>query len=108
MSINFDALVLGPAYATFGKDATYTPFGGAPTTIRVIDETQGKVTNAGDRGSPAVVEPAVNVRIGDVAESPSGGQIEFNGNVWKIRGSMPQVGPGGIATGELTLTLEKQ
>lgn len=108
MSLDFDALVLNPCYATFGRSATYTPSGGSPTTITLIDETKGKIVNAGERASPFAVEPAVNVRIGDVGENPNNGTIVLDGTTWKITGSQPQVGPGGIATGELTLTLEKQ
>lgn len=108
--MDFDALVLSPNYATFGRDATLTPSGGAATEVRVIDNTAGVAVmqDDGQGYGVTVVKPAVNIRQADLGStSPKGGTLLLGGTTWTITASLPVIGPNGIGTGERQLTLEE-
>jgi hypothetical protein len=108
--MDFDALVLSPSYATFGRDATLTLPAGAATSVRVIDNTAGVVVETSDPhgiGATAI-KPAVHIRSSDLSTgSPKGGTLVLGGTTYTIKASLPVIGPNGIGTGERQLILEE-
>lgn len=107
MSIDFDALVLGPSYALLGTTATYTPSGGSPTTITVIDQTKGEVILTDAAAGISATLPTVHAKEGDIADPAEGGTIVVNGTTWHIDSSIPAPGPGGVDSGERILILSE-
>lgn len=104
--MDFDALVLAPNYATFGRDATLTLPAGAATAVRVIDNTAGVAVETDAAAGSTVIKPAVNIRQADLgATAPKGGTIALGSTTWTIEASLPVIGPNGIGTGERTLIL---
>lgn len=121
--IDFDALVLGPAYDVFGLDAALVLAGtdGREETLRVQDHTRGiEVSFAAGKGhvvdgaradfAVAALRPAASVRASELASksltaaSLRDAAISFNGNTWLIKGSALK--PDGQAGGEVFLLLE--
>ena len=88
--IDFDALVFGPVYDTFGQPAVLT-IGPSSYDLVVIDHTRGVTVD--DAGSIGVqtIRPAADVRrsalarIGLTAGDLVDGQIEFNDATWSIK-----------------------
>ena len=88
--IDFDALVLGPVYDTFGELAVLT-LGSASYDLVVIDNTKGVSVEDGGIVGVQTIRPAVDVRrsaiatygidIGDVI----GAQIVFGVTAWRIK-----------------------
>jgi len=108
--MDFDALVLSPNYATFGRDATLTLPSGSPTAVRVIDNTAGVLIETQDQHGIGVsaIKPAVHIRAADLgAGSPAGGTLLLGGTTYTIKTSLPVIGPNGIGTGERQLILEE-
>lgn len=123
--IDFDALVLGPAYTVFGVDADVVleGTGGREETLRVQDHTAGvQIAFQGKRGhvvegaradlSIASLHPAAAVRMVEmdekslVPEDLRNGEIGFNGRTWRIKGHVPKPSPNGATSGEIYLLLE--
>lgn len=108
--MDFDALVLGPNYATFGRDATLTLPEGSPTAVRVIDFTAGVVVETQDPHGLGVstIKPAVHIRQADLGDtSPKDGTLVVSGATYTIKASQPVIGPNGTGTGERILILEE-
>ncbi len=108
--MDFDALVLAPNYATFGRDATLTPAAGSASTVKVIDHTQGVAVLTDDPGQVGIATtvPAVNIRETDLTGiDPVGGTLLMGGVTWDIDSTRPVIGPNGIGTGERQLFLSE-
>jgi len=88
--IDFDALVFGPLYSTFGKPAALT-IGSAAYDLDVIDNTKGVTVDDGSAIGVQTIRPAVDVRrselvalgiaVGDLID----GEITLNGTTWRIK-----------------------
>lgn len=107
MSLDFDSLVLGPAYAIMGVTATYTPVGGPARDITVIDQTKGETIFTDAAAGVSETVPTVHAREGDIAVPAEGGTIVVSGNTWRIDSSIPAPGPGGVDSGERILILSE-
>jgi hypothetical protein len=122
--IDFDALVLGPAYDVFGVDAGVVLDNTAGTvfTLRVQDCTKGVLVSLGaGRGrvvdaasgdaTAATLRPAAAVRLSDLAANDlepddlKGGTITLRDRGWRIKGWVPKPSDG-EGTGEVYLLLE--
>lgn len=88
--IDFDALVFGPVYGTFGQPAVLT-IGSSSHDVMVIDHTRGVTVD--DAGSIGVqtIRPAVDVRrsalarLGIVVNDLVDGEIEVSDMAWRIK-----------------------
>jgi hypothetical protein len=88
--IDFDALVLGPAYATFGKPAVLK-LGPASHDVAVIDNTRGVTIDDGGVIGVQTIRPVADVRrsallalaitIADLVD----GQLVLDGSTWRIK-----------------------
>ena len=70
-------------YRTFGKDATYTPSGGSPTTVKVLVRRPDELVEFGEtqvRSERALFE----VRVSEAA-SPKDGTLVFDGVTYDIQ-----------------------
>ena len=106
--MDFDALVLGPAYSQFGRDATLTLPAGSPTAVRVIDNTAGVAVLQEDPHGFGVtaIKYTVHIRKADLGGvAPKGGTLLLGGTTWNIASSAPVIGPNGVGTGEQQLFL---
>ncbi len=88
--IDFDALVFGPIYSTFGQPAVLT-IGSTSYDVVVIDNTKGvTVDEAGSIGVQTIrpaadVRRSVLVRLGIAARDLVDGEVEFNETAWRIK-----------------------
>ena len=87
--LDFDALVLAPAMATFGESVTYLPADGPPL---VLAGASGAVFNDRftdskfDGGAEVIsIRPVVNVRTAALPKVPTQGEL------FRIRGILYQV-----------------
>jgi hypothetical protein len=88
--IDFDALVFGPVYSTFGQPAVLT-IGSSSYDIVVIDNTRGVTVDEAGVIGVQTVRPAVDVRrsaliglgiaFGDLVDA----EVAFNGATWRIK-----------------------
>lgn len=124
--IDFDALVLVPAYDVFGVDATLVTAGtdAREETLRVQDRTAGirvafdggkaHVINGSGDLSLGTVRPAAAVRLGELSEKDltpdqlREGALTFNGHSWRIKTHLPEPAPNGVDSGEIYFLLEAQ
>jgi hypothetical protein len=88
--IDFDALVLGPAYGTFGQPAVLT-LGAISHDVEVIDNTNGIAVEEGGTIGVQTIRPVVDVRrstlaaLGIAVGDLIGGEIVVNGVTWRIK-----------------------
>jgi hypothetical protein len=88
--IDFDALVFGPVYDTFGQPAVLT-IGPSSYDVVVIDHTQGVTVDEAGSIGVQTIRPAADVRrsalarIGLAAGDLLDGQIELNDVTWSIK-----------------------
>ena len=88
--IDFDALVFGPVYGTFGQPAVLTT-GLSSYDIVVIDHTRGVTVDEGGVIGVQTIRPAADVRcsalvrLGIVVSDLVDGEIDFNGATWRIK-----------------------
>jgi hypothetical protein len=95
--IDFDALVLGPAYRTFGQPVVLT-LGSSSYNVEVIDNTKGIAVEEGGTIGVQTIRPAVDVRrstlatlgiaFGDLID----GEIVVNGVTWRIKSFLENEG----------------
>ena len=88
--IDFDALALGPVYATFGEPAVLT-IGLASYALVVIDNTKGVSVEDGNMVGVQTIRPAVDVCRSslvthglDIADLING-RIAFDATIWRIK-----------------------
>ncbi len=88
--IDFDALVFGPVYGTFGQPAVLT-IGLSSHNLTVIDHTRGITIDEGGVIGVQTIRPAADVRrsalvaLGIAFNDLIDGEIEFNGVAWRIK-----------------------
>ena len=88
--IDFDALVYGPVYGTFGQPAVLT-IGSSSHDVVVIDNTRGVTVDEGGVIGVQTIRPAADVRrnalvrLGIVFGDLVDGEIAFNGATWRIK-----------------------
>ena len=88
--IDFDALVFGPVYDTFGQPAVLT-IGPSSYDVVVVDHTQGVTVDEAGSIGVQTIRPAVDVRRSALAKLKFaardlvGGEIEFNEAAWRIK-----------------------
>jgi hypothetical protein len=88
--VDFDALVLDPAYQTFGELAVLS-IGSSSYDVVVIDNTEGVSVEDGSIAGMHTIRPAVDVRRSSVkahgldAAQLVGGQIIFAATAWRIK-----------------------
>lgn len=111
--MDFQALLLNPAYSAFGVPATLTVACGNPAVaVTVIDKTAGVVFSEGP--DVQTVRPAADLRMSDLTAAGltradlDDGMIEFNGAAWTIKATLPKPTPNGESDGELRLILMAQ
>ena len=88
--IDFDALVLGPAYRTFGKPAVLG-LGSDSYDVEVIDNTRGITIEEGGVIGVQTIRPVADVRrstlaalgisLGDLVD----GDLVLDGTTWRIK-----------------------
>jgi hypothetical protein len=88
--IDFDALVLGPAYSTFGQPAVLM-LGQVSYDLVVIDNTKGVTVDEAGSIGVQTIRPAADVRrsalvrLGIAARDLVDGELEFNDTAWRIK-----------------------
>jgi hypothetical protein len=88
--IDFDALMFGPVYDTFGQPAVLT-IGPSSYDVVVIDHTQGVTVDEAGSIGVQTIRPAVDIRCSALisldlaARDLMDGQIEFNETTWRIK-----------------------
>ena len=88
--IDFDALVFGPVYDTFGQPAVLT-IGSSSYDLVVIDNTKGVTVDEGTAIGVQTIHPAADVRrsalnnLGIVFADLIDGEIAFGGTTWRIK-----------------------
>jgi hypothetical protein len=88
--IDFDALLFGPIYGTFGQPAELT-IGSASYDVTVIDNTKGVTVDEGGMIGVQTIRPAADirrsalVRLGIVFSDLVDGEIAINGTAWRIK-----------------------
>ena len=73
------------ADCNIGRDAVYTPDGGAPTLIRVVTRRADEITGFGDARLWSETT-RVDLRVAEVASPRPGDRIEINGEAFLIQG----------------------
>jgi hypothetical protein len=79
----FSALV-DATFMHLGVDATFTPEGGAPLTVRIIIKTPSEVASLFDTGLKGAAS-AGEVRVSEVATPSAGDQMTLSGHTYLIR-----------------------
>jgi hypothetical protein len=88
--IDFDLLVLGPAYSMFAQPAVLA-LGSASYDLEVIDDTKGVSVEEGGVIGVQTVRPAVEVRrsalagLGIAVADLIDGDLTLNGATWRIK-----------------------
>jgi hypothetical protein len=88
--IDFDALVFGPVYDTFGQPAVLT-IGSSSYDVVVIDNTKGVTVDEAGSIGVQTIRPAADVRrralvtLGIVVGDLIDGEIDFNDATWVIK-----------------------
>jgi hypothetical protein len=88
--IDFDALVFGPIYDTFGQPAELT-IGSTSYDVVVVDNTKGVTVDEGGMIGVQTIRPAADVRrsalasLGLVGGDLVDGELAFNGATWRIK-----------------------
>lgn len=88
--IDFDALVFGPVYSTFGQPAVLT-LGRSSYDLVVIDNTKGVVVDEAGSIGVQTIRPAADVRrstlakLGLAARDLVDGEVEFGDAAWRIK-----------------------
>jgi hypothetical protein len=88
--IDFDALVFGPVYSTFGQPAVLM-LGRESYDLVVIDNTKGVVVDEAGSIGVQTTRPAVDVRrsalvrLGVAVRDLVDGEVEFNDTAWRIK-----------------------
>lgn len=115
MSLDWDGLVLGPAYDILGVSALITPVSSAsPATVQVIDDTRGVELPGRAQVEVSTVKPVAYVRSTSLTAASltkadlRGAAIAFNGRTYRIEDVLPRPMPTGEAQGELMLTLNER
>ena len=91
--IDFDALVFGPVYDTFGQPAVLT-LGPTSYDLVVIDHTKGVVVDEAGSIGVQTIRPAIDVRrsalakLGLTARDVLDGDIEFSDAAWRIKSAL--------------------
>jgi len=91
--IDFDALVFGPVYGTFGQPAVLT-LGRSSYDLVVIDHTKGVIVDEVGSIGVQTIRPAVDVRrtslvkFGLVTRDLVDGEVEFNDTAWRIKSAL--------------------
>jgi hypothetical protein len=95
--IDFNAVVLGPVYETFGKSAVLT-IGPARYDVEVIDNTKGVSVEEGGLIGVQTIRPAVDVRRttlllnGIKLDDLVDGQLALDGAAWRIKSFIESAG----------------
>ena len=93
--IDFDTLVLGPAYGSFGQPAVLT-IGQASFDLPVIDNTRGVTVDEAGSIGVQTIRPAADVRrsdmtrLGFTARDLVDGEIAFGDTSWIIKTVLEQ------------------
>ena len=88
--IDFDALVLGPVYDTFGKPAVLS-IGPISFDVAVVDYTKGVTVEDESTIGVQTIRPAADVRrtalvaAGIALDDLVDGQLELAGTTWRIK-----------------------
>ena len=88
--IDFDALVLGPVYDTFGKPAVLT-IGPSTYDLIVVDYTKGVTVEDDSAIGVQTIRPAADVRrtalvaAGIELDDLVDGQLALAGTTWRIK-----------------------
>ena len=81
------AAAVGALFAdpNIGKDAVYTPEGGAPVLVRVVARRADAVTDFGDARLWSETT-RIDLRVAEVANPRPGDRIEIDGDAFLIQG----------------------
>ena len=81
------AAALGALFAdaNFGRDAVYTPEGGAPILVRVVARRADAITDFGDARLWSETT-RIDLRVAEVANPHPGDRIEVDGDAFLIQG----------------------
>ena len=71
--------------ANFGRDAVYTPGGGAPILVRVVARRADAITDFGDARLWSETT-RIDLRVAEVANPRPGDRIEIDGDAFLIQG----------------------
>ena len=88
--IDFDALLLGPAYSVFGEPAMLT-IGSVTYEIDVIDGTRGVAVEEGGAIAVETIRPVADVRrsqlagLGIAIADLIDAELTLNGATWRIK-----------------------
>ncbi|MCE2577545.1 hypothetical protein LDL36_03300 [Komagataeibacter sp. FNDCR1] len=101
MSVDFDALALGPCMDTFGESIVYQPVGGGSCTITGIPDVPYRAAFADqiDGLTPTNVisdDAVVSVRLSQLPFTPRQGDLlTMRGTLYRVREPQPD-GRGGM------------
>ena len=107
--MDYQALLYGPIYRTFGVGATLALDAGA-VALTVLDKTAG--VTVGQAVEVQTVLPAAIVRATELAAAGvaraglDGRQLAFNGKTWRIASWHAEPSPNGEDDGEVYLFLD--
>ena len=81
------AAAVGALFAdpNIGKDAVYTPEGGAPVLVRVVARRADAITDFGDARIWSATT-RIDLRVVDVPEPRAGDRIQIDGDAFLIQG----------------------
>ncbi|WP_424363598.1 hypothetical protein [Methylocystis parvus] len=111
MTIDFEALALGPIYDVMSVSASFALAKGAGSfTLPAIDMTAGLEITLGSVDIPTI-QPVAMIRAADLAAQSKrpdqllGATVSLSGKSWRIESYKPKPGPAGEAHGEYALIL---
>lgn len=106
--IDFNRLLYGASFTTFGTPASLVIGDAVPVLITVIDRTSGVKIEDGQIGIMSV-QPGADIRAADLAgvdlADLDGASLTFNGTTWRIHTVLENPTPSGAADGLVTVTL---
>ena len=82
VAVALDALFADP---NIGRDAVYTPEGGAPVLVRVVARRADAITDFGDARLWSETT-RIDLRVAEVATPRPGDRIEIDGDAFLIQG----------------------
>lgn len=106
--IDFNRLLYGASFRTYGTPATLVVGEADPLALTVIDRTDGVKIEDGQIGIMSV-QPGADIRAADLVgvdlADLDGASLTFNGNTWTVHTVLENPTPSGAADGLVTVTL---
>ena len=88
--VDWARLAVGPIHSLLGTPATYTPAGGAPVGVSVVDRQPDQIINGLNATQHRQVGRLLEIRRSDLSADPaSGDAVTIGSGSYKVRSAKP-------------------